>query len=269
MSLLTDILAQKERELPMLAASMPTSPPPAPRNVETALRRAPGAPLRLICEHKRKSPSAGALSTRLSVEERCLSYAAGGAAMLSVLCDGVYFDGAFDHLRRARQALDAAGFQTPLLAKEFIIDGVQLAHARANGADAALLIARVLPGARLSHLVDECLALELTPVVEVVTSAELAAALATRARVVGVNARDLDTLQMDLARAREVLADIPQERIACHFSGIGKADDVAAIANGRADCALVGEALMRQADPAPLLAALRAATTPARPTPRS
>jgi len=269
MSLLTDILAQKERELPMLALSIPRTPPPTARDVETALRRTSGAPLRLICEHKRKSPSAGALSTRLSVEERCLSYAAGGAAMLSVLCDGAYFDGAFDHLRRARQALDAAGFQTPLLAKEFIIDGVQLAHARANGADAALLIARILPGAHLPRLVDECLDRGLTPVVEVVTPGELAAALATRAQIIGVNARDLDTLQMDAARARDVLAGIPRGRIACHFSGIGKADDVVAIANGRADCALIGEVLMRQEDPAPLLAALRAATTPASPAPRS
>jgi indole-3-glycerol phosphate synthase len=271
MSVLQDILAQKARELPALERSRPTDLTllPTPRNVLQVLRRSAEDPLRLVCEHKRKSPSAGPLSTQLSVEERCVSYAAAGASMISVLCDSVFFDGAYDHLRRARAALDAAGFATPLLAKEFIIDAVQLAHARAHGADAALLIARILPAPRLGQLVDAALALGLTPIVEVVSPKELELTLRTQAQVIGVNARDLDTLQMDAERAQQVLAAIPSDLVACHFSGIAGAADVRRVAAGRADAALVGEALMRQDDPTAMLSEMLGGTTLTRPARRS
>jgi indole-3-glycerol phosphate synthase len=124
------------------------------------------------------------------------------------------------------------------------------------------LIARIVTPAQLRELHAAARARDLWPIVEVVDEAELAAALACPARMIGVNARDLDTLQMDAARAARVLSAIPRDRVAIHLSGLRSARDVAAIASGRADAALIGEALMREADPGPLLREMVAAATP-------
>lgn len=178
--------------------------------------------------------------------------------MVSVLCDAPFFDGSWEHLAAARAALDAAGLAVPLLAKEFIVDARQIAEARDRGADAVLLIARILAVGQLSPLAAAARSEGLEPFVEVVDEAELDAALAAGARVVGVNTRDLDTLEMDPSRAARVLERIPPDRVAVHLSGIGNPQAVAAVAGGRADAALVGEALMRTDDPAPLLASMLA-----------
>lgn len=256
---LEEILAAKRREIAELAAR-PCEPRVPPRagaaRVAAELDRAAGAPLRLIAEIKRRSPSAGALSTRLSVGERALAYARSGAAMISVLCDAPFFDGAWGHLVEARGAVDAAGLSVPLLAKEFVLAERQLEEAAACGADAALLIARITSPARLAELVACARDLGLEPLVEVVTEGELEAALDAGATVIGVNARDLDTLVMDPARARRVLAAIPDDRVAVHLSGLKGPGDVAAVAARRVDAALVGEALMREDDPSALLGAM-------------
>ncbi len=147
----------------------------------------------------------------------------------------------------------------PLLAKEFVLDEVQLERARAAQADAVLLIARIVSAPRLKELYDAARACGLEPLVEIVDHAELAAAVACGARVVGVNARDLDTLAMDADRARRLLADIPGGVVRVHLSGIKSEDDVRAVARGGADAALIGEVLMREADPEPRLRALVAA----------
>ena len=136
---------------------------------------------------------------------------------------------------------------------EFVIDPVQLDRARAAGADAALLIARILPGDALRKLAEECRARGLEPFVEVVDEAEVARALEARARVVGVNARDLDTLAMDAAGAARVVERIPEACVAVHLSGLRDAEAVAAAARTRADAVLVGEALMRADDPSDIL----------------
>ncbi len=267
MSLLSRILEAKRRSLEGLAEglSLRASPGPEPRTVLERVRRPGGGPLRLVCEIKRRSPSAGPLDTTLSVGERAVAYAEGGAAMISVLVDTPFFDGDWLHLDRARRALDDAGHATPLLAKEFVIDGLQLEAARTHGADAVLLIARITPAPELGRLVERSLALGLTPLVEVTTEGELEAALSTPARLVGVNARDLDTLAMDARRARRVLERIPGDRVRVHLSGLLDEGAVRAVAEGPADAALLGEALMREADPRPLLASLqRGAATPRR-----
>lgn len=260
MSLLADILAAKARDVAALrgAAIAPTGHQAL--DVLRALRRAPGAPLKLIAEVKHRSPSAGPLSRALGPGARAAAYAEAGAAMVSVLCDAHYFDGGWEHLAAARAALDAAGARgVALLAKEFVIDERQVEEARARGADAVLLIARIVSPARLSELARAARAQGLEPLVEVVDEAELGAALEAQARVVGVNARDLDTLRMDAARTARVLAAIPREGVAVHLSGLRAPADVTAIAGGRADAALVGEALMRQDNPRALLASMVAA----------
>jgi indole-3-glycerol phosphate synthase len=245
MGVLERILTTKRDELTQLRGA-PLPSPPARRAL--SLRRDPGQPLRVIAEIKRRSPSAGALSTVLSVAERAAAYARGGAAMLSVLCDRTFFDGAYEHLREARDACSL-----PILCKEFVIDERQLDWARAFGADAVLLIVRCLPEDRLPVLVAAARDRGLEPFVEVANAAESARALAAGATLIGVNARDLDTLQMDSARAGAVLAGLPRSVTRVHLSGIGTPEAMRDVAAGPADAALIGEALMRLADPEPLL----------------
>ncbi len=250
MSVLDRILTQKRSELAALRqAKLPS--PPARRAVD--LSRAAGAPLRLIAEIKRRSPSAGALSTKLSIGERAATYERAGASMASVLCDRAFFDGAFAHLAEARAAC-----ALPLLCKDFVIDEAQLDAARAYGADAVLVIVRCVAPARVRELVGAARERELEPLVEVVTEEESRVALDAGARLVGVNARDLDTLVMDAGRAARVLAALPPGIVAVHLSGLATPDDVRRVAASRADAALVGEALMRQDDPEPLLASMLA-----------
>jgi indole-3-glycerol phosphate synthase len=250
--ILSDILAQKERELPLLRSRRLPSPPPR-RAVELSRAQRGGA-LSLITEIKRRSPSAGKLSTALGVAERAAAYERAGASMLSVLCDSEFFDGAYEHLAEAR-----AVTTVPLLCKEFVIDPVQLDAARAYGADAVLLIVRCLNDGQLRELVSGAKARDLLPFVEVADEAEARRALDAGAELIGVNARDLDSLAMDGARAATVLAAIPEHVVRVHLSGLKKPEDVLRIRESEADAALVGEALMREADPAPLLRALVAA----------
>jgi indole-3-glycerol phosphate synthase len=255
--ILEAILEQKRAEVWKLkSAPSYVRVPGGPRgHVLESLRRPSSAPLRLIAEIKRKSPSAGALSTKLGADERALRYVEAGAAMVSVLTDEKFFGGAWHDVFDVRVALERAFAKAPILAKEFVVDERQLAEAAGSGADAVLLIARIAPEGRLAKLAECARNMGLEPLVEVVTEDELAWALDAGARVIGVNARDLDTLVMDGERAARVLAAIPPELVAVHLSGLKTPADVAAIARSRADAALVGESLMRQDDPTALLAA--------------
>jgi indole-3-glycerol phosphate synthase len=249
--MLNEILANKRAELPGLRKrALPA--PPALRRVD--LSRAAGQPLRLIAEIKRRSPSAGALSTKLGVPERARAYEDGGAAMVSVLCDAVYFDGAYEHLALARSATTL-----PLLCKEFVLDEVQLDAARAFGADAILLIVRCLTPLRLAQLVAAATARGLVSLVEVHAPEEVPVALDAGATLIGVNARDLETLEMDAPRARRVLESLPDGVTRLHLSGIHTPDQLAELARSTAHAALLGETLMRLDDPRDLLRDLAAA----------
>jgi indole-3-glycerol phosphate synthase len=255
---LAAIVESKRREVHGLKhRTCYTRIPDGPRgNVASSLRRAPGQPLRLIAEHKPKSPSAGALSTALTAAERAVGYAGAGAAMVSILCDGPFFGGSWDDVVEARKALRGAGFSIPVLAKEFVIDERQLREASASGADAILLIARILDAERLAQLLAQATSLGLESIVEVLTEEELAWAVSAGASIIGVNARDLDTLVMDPVRAARVLATIPETAIPLYLSGLKGPEDVRQIGATRAHGALVGETLMREDDPRPLLTAL-------------
>ncbi len=225
------------------------------RDVRAALRRPAGGRLRLIAEVKLRSPSAGTLSADTRVAARAAAYVEAGAAMVSVLTDTKWFGGCFAHLTEVRQQVSV-----PVLCKDFPIDPIQVRRAWSAGADAALVIVRCVPqGALLGELVQAACEAGIEPFVEVFSEAELERALSAGARVVGVNARDLDTLKMDAERAARVLAAIPDEVVAVHLSGLRTPQDAARIARSRADAALVGETLMRQADPRPLLTAMAAA----------
>jgi indole-3-glycerol phosphate synthase len=256
--LLSEIVASKRREVEALRSEPRAQSSRQALDVVAALRRG-GGPLRLVAEVKLRSPSAGPLSRALVPEERALAYAEAGAAMVSVLCDGPFFDGSWDHLGLSRARLDAAARAVPLLAKEFVLDVRQVEEARDRGADAVLLIARIVDPARLADLARAAREEGVEPLVEVVDEPELDAALAAGARVVGVNARDLDTLAMDAGRTARVLDAIPGDVVALHLSGLKSPADVARIASSRADAALVGEALMRLDDPREALRGMVAA----------
>jgi indole-3-glycerol phosphate synthase len=248
--LLARILAKKREELPALRA-LELPAPPGPRAF--SLRRNQGR-IQLISEIKFRSPSAGALSTTLSVAERALAYERGGASMVSVLCDASFFDGKFEHLLEARAACSL-----PVLCKEFVIDECQLDAAAAYGADAVLLIVRCLSAQRLSELIRAARERSLEPFVEVVSVEEAVLAVATGATLVGVNARDLDTLAMDAPGAARVLAELPSGVTRVHLSGIAKPEDVRRVAESPADAALIGETLMREDQPEARLRSLLAA----------
>ena len=259
MSVLAKIVASKRAEMERGLPSPATPIVHVPIDVAARLSRPRGAPLGLVTEVKFESPSAGPLSRALCAGERAVAYAEAGATMISVLCDGPFFAGGFGDLAEARLALRASGHDVPLLAKEFVLDGRQIACAAAHGADSVLIIVRLLDQGTLTALVESARALDLEPLVEVVNEAELAMALAADARLIGANARDLDTLAMDGESAARTVGAIPADRIALHLSGVKDEAAVREIAKGRADAALLGEALMRQDDPRPLLRRLVAA----------
>ncbi len=201
--------------------------------------------LQLIAEVKRRSPSAGAIvGAGDDAPSRARAYERGGAAAISVLCEPHWFGGSIDDLAAVRAAVSV-----PVLAKEFVVDPRQLPLLRAAGADAVLLLAVLHPARRLSALVDAALDLGLEPLVEAHDVRELDRALGTRARVVGINNRDLVTLDVDPERAVRLHDRIPADRLAIAESGVR---DPSTVAGWRAvgfDGALVGEALMRAADP--------------------
>ncbi|HEV8282577.1 MAG TPA: pyridoxal-phosphate dependent enzyme, partial [Candidatus Limnocylindrales bacterium] len=210
---------------------------------------APG--LHLIAELKRASPSAGRIaSADEDLRARARAYEAGGAAAISVLCEPHWFGGSIDDLRGVREAVSI-----PVLAKEFVVDPRQLELVRAAGADVVLLLAVLHPAAELAALVEQAIDLGLEALVEAHDERELEAALATNARLIGINNRDLGTLEVDIERAERLRPLVPDDRIVIAESGVR---DPSTVGRWRAlgfDGALVGEALMRSADPS---AAVRA-----------
>lgn len=227
---------------------------PAPRDDLLApLRRAPGAKPRVIAEIKLKSPSAGIIRARVTggVVAIAEGYERGGAAAVSVLCDGPGFGGSPLDLRRI-----AARARVPLLFKEFVVDPVQIDAARAVGASYVLLLVRVLDDAELVRLIAAVRARGLEPVVEAADDDELTRALATDASIIGINARDLRSFDVDPDRARRLVARIPSERVAVFMSGVRSRDDFQRVSDTRADAVLIGEGLMREEDPGARLRAL-------------
>lgn len=206
-----------------------------------------GAPLaRVIAEIKVRSPSAGEIRRREPAALQAIGagYERAGAAAVSVLCDRVGFGGSVLDLRRVR-----AEVRVPVLFKEFVQDAIQVRLARALGADLVLLIVRALPERDLRALCDEIVRHGMAPVVEAADEDEVAVAARTSAQVIGVNARDLRTFQVDPERARRALERIPHDRVAVHMSGIASAEALLRISRSPADAVLVGEALMRAPDP--------------------
>lgn len=199
----------------------------------------------IIAEVKRASPTKGVFKADLDPADQALKYRDGGASAISVLTDEQFFKGSVDDLRAAR---DAAGI--PILRKDFIIDEYQLYEARVMLADCALLIVRILDKAQLRDYIalakEE---LKIATLVEVHTEKELDAALDAKAALIGINNRDLDTFKVTLETTARLRPIIPADRVVVSESGISKRDDMVLLKNMKVDAALIGEELVKAADP--------------------
>ena len=216
----------------------------------SALRE--GAAPRIIAECKRRSPSKGILRTKYEPAAHARAYAAAGAAAISVLTEPTFFDGEMGHLAAVRAAVT-----TPLLRKDFIVSRYQLEEAAVLGADAVLLIAAALDDRALRDLRQDASALGLAALVEVHTWEELDRALAAGAQIVGVNSRNLRTLEVDLEITAALAAAIPPHVIGVAESGISSGGDLRRLASLGYHAFLVGERLITQPDPGAALEALR------------
>jgi indole-3-glycerol phosphate synthase len=223
------------------------------RGLLRALRRAPGEPVRVIAEIKRASPSAGAIRAGADPAAIARDYARAGAAAISVLTDRQFFDGELGFLARCRGAVEL-----PLLRKDFVIDGYQVAEARAAGADAVLLIVAALAPAQLAELLAAARSYALDALVEVHDLGEVDTALSAGATLLGVNHRDLRTFTIDMTLTAQIAPRVPPAIVLVGESGIRSAADVAALARAGAHAVLVGEQLMRAPSPGDALLALLA-----------
>jgi indole-3-glycerol phosphate synthase len=255
-SLLDRLLDEARAEVEQRRARMPQShlerlgrALPAPRPFRGALRR---DRLTVIAEMKARTPVMGTLSEDYVPGRLAAVYSAAGAAALSVLCQETSFGGRPEHLAEARAVTDL-----PILRKDFVVDEYQVFEARAYGADAVLLIVAAAPEERLRELLKVVRRTELEALVEVRDEGELEAAVAAGVDLVGVNHRDLHTFQVDRGLTARLRPLLPPEVVYVAESGIHTADDARQVREAGADAVLVGEALMRAADPGARLRELR------------
>ena len=227
-------MAQLETEAAARAAADP------PRPFAAALAR---RGLSVIAEHKRRSPSAGTIREGLEIEDVVGAYERGGAAALSVLTERVGFGGTLDDLLRARAAATL-----PILRKDFVVDPYQVVEAMAAGADAILLIVAALDPDELAALYAQARGFGLGVLVEVHDARELSRAAPLRPEMIGINNRDLTTLQVDIERTYELLDGVPAGTTVVSESGLRTRADLERLAAAGVDAVLVGEALMRSPD---------------------
>jgi indole-3-glycerol phosphate synthase len=238
---------------------------PAPPSLYDAVA---GPGVGVIAEVKRASPSKGPLAPELDAAEQARAYLDGGAIAVSVLTEPDRFHGSLEDLAAV------AGLGCPALRKDFLVDPYQVWEARLAGASAVLLIVAALEEATLQGLHDEAQAAGLSVLVEVHDDDEVAAARRIGARIVGVNARDLRTFDVDRDAFARLRASLPEGCLAVAESGVRDADDVRRAAADGADAVLVGESVVTAADPRSAVAALvdagrreDVATAPAPPAP--
>lgn len=254
--ILSRIVETKWRELAEAAARVPLADlerrladAPQAREFERALRT-PGT-VKVIAEVKKASPSAGVIRADFDPVAIARTYERHGAACLSVLTDEQYFQGHLTYMTEARAAVSI-----PVLRKEFILDRYQLIEARTAGADAALLIAEILPGDRLSTLYRQARELGLDVLVELHDADQLPRVLDCGATLLGINNRDLRTFTTRLEHTLDLLGRIPKSVAVVSESGIRTADDMRTLKAAGVQAVLVGESLMRSPDVGAALSAL-------------
>ncbi len=249
MSILERIVREKRSEVARLAPWTAA----LRRQAEDAARASPvrdfasalrgGEGVAVIAEVKRRSPSAGWIRRELNAAGLASVYEHGGASAVSVLTDAAEFGGSREDLEAVRAAV-----ALPVLRKEFIVDPVQVYESRAMGADALLLIVRVLDGGALAELLSLSIDLGMSALVEAHDAAELERALSAGARVVGINNRDLSRFETDLSVSEALAPSVPADVVVVAESGIRDAEDVVRLGEAGVDAVLVGETLVRAAD---------------------
>ena len=240
----------REAERPAAALARAQTREPRGAAFVDALRNGP-AP-RIIAECKRRSPSRGILRVDYAPADHAVAYMKAGAAAISVLTEPTFFDGAPGHLAAVRAVVDL-----PLLRKDFIVSEYQLLEAAVLGADAVLLIVGALQPAELRSLLREASAMHLASLVEVHDLAELQVALDAGVELIGVNSRNLRTLEVNISVLDRVAETLPREVVAVAESGIRHAADVQRLGEAGYHAFLVGERLIAQADPGAALRELR------------
>lgn len=256
LSILDRILAHKRTEverqrikIPFAKISARAAAAPPPRDFAAALRR-PGR-VALIAEVKKASPSKGILIENFDPLALARTYAANGAAAISILTDSRFFQGSLKYLEGIRALFDQEKAPAaPLLRKDFIIDGYQVAEARAYGADALLLIVAALDDATMADLLAQTHQFGMQALVEVHDEAELDRALAVGATIIGVNNRDLRTFTTTLETTQRIAARLPEHNrpLLVSESGIFNAAHVELARSWGADAILVGEAIVTAPD---------------------
>jgi indole-3-glycerol phosphate synthase len=248
--ILAEICARKRAEVARRRSGMPRArletmlPQEPPRGFVRALEaELARGELALIAEIKKASPSKGLIRADFEPRTLARAYADGGAACLSVLTDEPYFQGADEHLGEARAATALA-----CLRKDFTLDPYQVVEARVIGADCILLIMAALADHEARALFDLAQSLDLDVLVEVHDAGELERALGLEAQLIGINNRNLKTLQIDLATTEELAQRVPDDRLLVAESGLYAHADLERLAMAGARCFLVGESLMRQPD---------------------
>lgn len=249
MAILEEIIERRRERLAQEQASLPQEEIEArlrdledrPRDFARMLQ---GEKVRVIAEIKRRSPSQGRLAELVDPRTLAQDYAGSGAAALSVLTEQDYFDGEPHFVRRARQLMPL-----PVLRKDFIIDKYQVYESRLLLADALLLIVRALTPSQLQDYLALTRELGMEALVETHEGAEIERALAAGARVIGINNRNLDTLEVSLAVTEKLAALVPLENVLVSESGIHSAAEVERLAAAGVEAILVGTALMKAEDP--------------------
>ena len=250
MSILNQIIEHKKEELEAAMRTLPLAELKArisdmegTKSFMKAIKRDKGGPIRLIAELKKASPSKGLIREDFNLSEIVSIYDSKNVSAISVLTEQRYFSGKLDYLNETRKLTEK-----PLLRKDFIFDDYQIYEARANSADALLLIAAALKRPHLCHLYGVARELSLDCLVEVHTFKELDMVLQTGAEIIGTNNRDLTTLEINLETTFEFLKDIPDDRIVISESGISTRADVEALEATRVDSMLIGTSIMKSAD---------------------
>jgi len=249
-------VARRRRIMPETVLRIAAGKAGAPRDFGAALAR---DKVNVIAEIKKASPSAGVLRREFEPVSLARGFEQAGAAALSVLTEEENFQGALAHLRDARAAVGL-----PVLRKDFIVDPWQVWEARAANADSFLLIAAALDDATLGELLALGRELGMEALVEVHTAEELERVLAAGVRILGVNNRNLHTLEVRMETSLELAGMIPEDRVAVSESGLRSAEDLRKLRAAGFDAFLIGESLMREPDPGAALKRLIATAVPER-----
>ena len=251
-------VAERIRQRPRatLEAALTTRSPAGESARFARALRTPG--VSVIAEIKRKSPSGGELRPGASAVDLATTYAAHGAAALSVLTDTRFFGGTDADLVGAREAS-----RLPVLRKDFVVDAYQILEAAALNADAILLIVRSLSDTELRDFLQLAQDLKLDALVETHSAAEVERALDANAAIIGVNNRDLDTLVTDITLAPRLRSLVPRDRVFVAESGLSRPDQLRALREADVDAVLIGETLVRSHDPGQTLKSFTAAGAPA------